>query len=278
MAVTATEVNKLRQYTGAGMMDCKKALEESNGDFDEAVAYLRKKGQKVSAKRADKEANEGRVLAKTNNDYTKGVIISVNCETDFVAKNEDFTNFVEQVADAALESTPNSLNELGELQIEGKPLNTHLEEQMAKIGEKITISNCETLEDNYVIGYNHFGNQIGVLVSFSKGGTDEIKQAAQDIAMQIAAMGPIAVDKDDMPQHLVDQELEVAKEQIRAEGKPDHLVDQIAQGKLKKFYQENTLLNQSYVKDSSKTVKDFLAEIDKDLTVKSFKRLAIGGN
>lgn len=278
MAVTATEVNKLRQYTGAGMMDCKKALEESNGDFDEAVAYLRKKGQKVSAKRADKEANEGRVLAKTNNEGDKGVIIAVNCETDFVAKNQDFSDFVEQIADGALEAKPASLDELGELQIGDKPVNTHLEEQMAKIGEKITISRYEMLEENYVVGYNHFGNQIGVLVAFNKGGSDEIKQAAQDIAMQIAAMGPIAVDENDVPQHLVDQEMEVAKEQVRAEGKPDHLIEKIAQGKLKKFYQDNTLLNQSYVKDSNKTVKDFLAEIDKDLAIKDFKRLAIGGS
>lgn len=277
MAVSASDVNKLRQHTGAGMMDCKKALEESGGDFDEAVNYLRKKGQKVSAKRAEKEANEGRVEALTNKDQTEGVIIAVNCETDFVAKNDDFTNFVHNVAKAALQDAPSNIDELSGINVDGQPVSTQLEDQMAKIGEKITISSYDHLAAEYVVGYNHFGNQIGVLVGFNKAG-DHIKQAAQDIAMQIAAMSPLATDKDRIPQEAVDQELEVAKEQIRQEGKPDHLVDKIAQGKLKKFYQENALLEQEFVKDSKKTVRDFLAEVDKELEVTSFKRIAIGGN
>ncbi len=277
MAISASDVNKLRQHTGAGMMDCKKALEEANGDFDEAVTYLRKKGQKVSSKRAEKEANEGRVQALTNDDQTKGSIIAVNCETDFVAKNEDFSNFVNKVAEAALKDSPNSTEELGEANVDGQTVNSLLEDQMAKIGEKITISSFDILESEYVVGYNHFGNQIGVLVAFNKN-DDAIKEAAQDIAMQIAAMSPLAVDKDSIPEEAVNEELEVAKEQIRQEGKPDHLVDKIAQGKLKKFYEENALLEQAFVKDSKKTVRDFLQEVDKDLEIKAFKRIAIGGN
>lgn len=277
MTVSASDVNKLRQQTGAGMMDCKKALEESDGDFDEAVNYLRKQGQKVSTKRAEKEANEGRVQALTNNDQTKGVIISVNCETDFVAKNEDFSNFVYQVAEAALNHAPNSIEELGGTDVNGQTVNTLVEDQMAKIGERITISSFEVMESEFVMGYNHFGNQIGVLVALNKSG-EEIKQAGIDLAMQIAAMHPIAVDKDSIPEERVNEELEVAKEQIRQEGKPDHLVDKIAQGKLKKFYEENALMEQEFVKDGNKTVKDFLAEVDKDLAIQSFKRSSIGSN
>ncbi len=277
MTISASDVNKLRQQTGAGMMDCKKALEESNGDFDEAVNYLRKQGQKVSTKRAEKEANEGRVQALTNEDQTKGVIISVNCETDFVAKNEDFSNFVYKVAEAALKHTPNSIEELGGTEVDGQTVNTMIEDQMAKIGERITISSFEVLESEFVMGYNHFGNQIGVLVALNKSG-EEIKQAGVDLAMQIAAMHPMAVDKASIPEERVNEELEVAKEQIRQEGKPDHLVDKIAQGKLKKFYEENALMEQEFVKDGDKTVKDFLAEVDKDLAIQSFKRLSIGSN
>lgn len=277
MTVSASDVNQLRQQTGAGMMDCKKALEESNGDFDEAVNYLRKQGQKVSTKRADKEANEGRVQAVTSDDHQKGVIIAVNCETDFVAKNEDFTQFTNQVAEAALDHGPKSIEELGEVAVDGKTVNSLLEDQMAKIGERITISSYDLKEAEYVVGYNHFGNQIGVLVALNKSG-EGIDQAAQDLAMQIAAMKPMAVSKDTIPEERVNEELEVAKEQIRQEGKPDHLVDKIAQGKLKKFYEENALLEQEFVKDSQKTVRDFLAEIDKDLEVKDFKRVSIGSN
>jgi elongation factor Ts len=277
MTVSATDVNKLRQHTGAGMMDCKKALEESNGDFDEAVSYLRKKGAKVSSKRADKEANEGRVEALTTEDRKTGVIIAANCETDFVAKNDDFTHFVKQAAQAALDHKPNDVEALKSATVDGTTVSTMLEDQMAKIGEKITLSTYHLLEGEYVEGYNHFGNQIGVLVAFNKSG-DHIVQPAQDIAMQIAAMGAMAVDRDGIPEDAVNQELEVAKEQIRQEGKPDHLVDKIAQGKLNKFYKENTLLEQEFVKDSEKTVKDFLAEVDSDLKITDFRRIAIGGN
>lgn len=277
MAVSATDVNKLRQHTGAGMMDCKKALEESNGDFDEAVSYLRKKGAKVSSKRADKEANEGRVEALTTEDRKTGVILAANCETDFVAKNDDFTHFVKQSAKAALDHKPDDIEALKEASIDGTTVSTMLEDQMAKIGEKITLSTYHLLEGEYVEGYNHFGNQIGVLVAFNKSG-DHIAQPAQDIAMQIAAMGAMAVDRDGIPEEAINQELEVAKELIRQEGKPDHLVDKIAQGKLNKFYKENTLLEQEFVKDSEKTVKDFLAEVDSNLKITDFRRIAIGGN
>lgn len=275
--ISASDVNKLRQQTGAGMMDCKKALEESNGDFDEAITYLRKQGAKVSSKRADKEANEGRVEALTNDDKTAGVILSANCETDFVAKNEDFTAFVQKAAKAALDHKPADITALGEVRVDDTTVNTLLEDQMAKIGEKLTFSSYYYLEGGYVVGYNHFGNQIGVLVAFNKGG-DHIAQAAQDIAMQIAAMGAMAVTRDGIPTDAVNQELEVAKDQARQEGKPDHIVDKIAEGKLNKFYKEHSLLEQEFVKDSDKTVKDFLAEVDSELEVKDFKRIAIGGN
>lgn len=277
MTISASDVNKLRQHTGAGMMDCKKALEEAKGDFDEAVTYLRKQGAKVSSKRADKEANEGRVEVVTNNDNTAGVILAANCETDFVAKNEDFSSFVKQAANAALEQKPKAIDDLLQVTVDGTTLNSLLEDQMAKIGEKITISTYDLKESEYVVGYNHFGNQIGVLVAFNKSG-DHIEQPAQDIAMQIAAMGAMAVTREGIPQEAVDQELEVAKDQIRQEGKPEHLVDKIAEGKLNKFYKENTLLEQEFVKDSNKTVKDFLAEVDSELEVKDLKRIAIGGN
>ena len=275
--ISASEVNKLRQHTGAGMMDCKKALENSNGDFDEAITYLRKQGAKVSTKRSDKEANEGRVEAVTNNQQTAGVILAANCETDFVAKNEDFTHFTQKVAQAALEHKPADKEGLGQIAVDDTTVNTMLEDQMAKIGEKLTISSYHYLEGGYVVGYNHFGNQIGVLVAFNKSG-DHITQPAQDIAMQIAAMSAMAVKREDIPEDAIQQELEIAKDQARQDGKPDHIVDKIAEGKLNKFYKENTLLEQEFVKDSDKTVKDFLAEIDSELEVKSFKRIAIGGN
>lgn len=273
--ISASDVNKLRQQTGAGMMDCKKALEESDGDFDEAINYLRKQGAKVSTKRADKEAKEGRVEALTNDNNTAGVILAANCETDFVAKNEDFTSFVQQAATAALKHKPGDITALGEATIDDSTVNTMLEDQMAKIGEKLTISTYHYMEAEYVVGYNHFGNQIGVLAAFNKGG-EHVKQAAQDVAMQIAAMGALAVSREDVPQESVEQELEVAKEQARQEGKPDHIVDKIAEGKLNKFYKESTLMEQEFVKDGDKTVKDFLAEVDSELQVKDFRRIAIG--
>lgn len=275
MGISASDVNKLRKATGAGMMDCKKALEESGGDFDAAVDFLRKKGQKVSAKRSEREASEGQVIAKTGPDRKKGILVSVNCETDFVAKNEDFIKFAEDVANKALETFPENLDKLLEQTIDGKSISSHLEEKMGKIGEKIEISDYYKLEGEDITAYNHLNNKIGVLVSLS--GSVPV-QTGRDIAMQVAAMSPIAIDEDGIPKDVVDRELEIAKDQIKQEGKPEHLLDKIARGKLKKFFKENTLLNQQFVKDPSQTVSQVLSEVNSDLKITGFKRISVGSN
>lgn len=276
MAITAADVNKLRKTTGAGMMDCKKALTETSGDFEAAVDYLRKKGQKVSAKRSDREATEGVVISKTSEDDTKGVIISLNCETDFVARNEDFIQTANDIATIALDKMPDSLEELKSLQMNGNSrIEDVLNDQMAKIGERIDVNSYEKAEGKKVVAYNHIGNKIGVLVALTEGGTGA-DDAGRDIAMQIAAMNPVGVDRGDVDERTVQRELEIAREQIVAEGKPAELADKIAQGKLNKFYKENTLLNQDYVKDPSKTVKQRLQEVGPNVTVTGFKRVELG--
>ncbi|MEX0968438.1 MAG: translation elongation factor Ts [Bacteroidia bacterium] len=278
MSITAKDVNKLRQVTGAGMMDCKKALQETNGDFEAAIDYLRKKGQKVSEKRSDREATEGVVIAKTSDDHKRGIVIALSCETDFVAKNADFIEIANKFADEALKSMPATLDELKQKQVDDKAIADHLTDQMGKIGEKIDLSEYERVESEHVLAYNHLGNKIGVLVAMSKGGSNgEVSQAGRDVAMQIAAMNPVALDKDQVDSRTVEREIEIAREQIRAEGKPDNLVDKIAEGKLNKFYKERTLLNQDFVKDPSKTVKKLLEDIDKELKITDFKRVEIGG-
>ena len=273
--ISASEVNKLRQATGAGMMDCKKALVEANGDFEAAIDYLRKKGAKVAAGRQDRESNEGVVIAKTTEDGKKGVIVEVNCETDFVAKNADFIAFGEQIANAAIENSPANLEELLALEINGEKVSDLLLDQTGKIGEKIGVSKYETLTGDKIVAYIHGNYRLGVLVQLNSGveGTEE---AGKDVAMQIAAMNPIAVDKDGVDSSTIERELEIAKEQIRAEGKPEEMVEKIAQGKLNKFYKENTLLNQEFVKDSSLTISQFLDKVSKGLTVISFKRVQLG--
>lgn len=273
--ISASEVNKLRQATGAGMMDCKKALVEANGDFEAAIDYLRKKGAKVAAGRQDRESNEGVVIAKTTEDGKKGVIVEVNCETDFVAKNADFIAFGEQIANAAIENSPANLEELLALEINGEKVSDLLLDQTGKIGEKIGVSKYETLTGDKIVAYIHGNYRLGVLVQLNSGveGTEE---AGKDVAMQIAAMNPIAVDKDGVDSSTIERELEIAKEQIRAEGKPEEMVEKIAQGKLNKFYKENTLLNQEFVKDSSLTISQFLDKVSKGLTVVSFKRVQLG--
>lgn len=273
--ISASEVNKLRQATGAGMMDCKKALVEANGDFEAAIDYLRKKGAKVAAGRQDRESNEGVVIAKTTEDGKKGVIVEVNCETDFVAKNADFIAFGEQIANAAIENSPANLEELLALEINGEKVSDLLLDQTGKIGEKIGVSKYETLTGDKIVAYIHGNYRLGVLVQLNSGveGTEE---AGKDVAMQIAAMNPIAVDKDGVDSSTIERELEIAKEQIRAEGKPEEMVEKIAQGKLNKFYKENTLLNQEFVKDSSLTIAQFLDKVSKGLTVVSFKRVQLG--
>lgn len=273
--ISAADVNKLRQQTGAGMMDCKKALTEAGGDFDAAVDYLRKKGAKVSASRSDRDAQEGAVIAKTTADGSEGVIIELNCETDFVAKNADFVAFAEDIASLAIEQKPASLEELLALELNGISLSDRVLDETGKIGEKIAVSTYETLSAPKVVAYIHGNNRIGVLVGLSADaeGADD---AGKDVAMQIAAMNPAAIDKDDVDQATVNRELEIAAEQIRAEGKPEAMIEKIAQGKLNKFYKDNTLLNQEFVKDSSKTVRQMLDHIQKGLSVTAFKRKMLG--
>jgi elongation factor Ts len=275
MEITAADIAKLRKLTGAGMMDCKVALNESGGDFNLAIEYLRKKGQKISAKRADREASEGVIIAKTNADNTKGVIVELNCETDFVAKNADFVKFANEIATEALNRNPQSLDELKNYEINKVKISDLLNDQVARIGEKIELNSFRFLNGNFVSSYIHLGNKIGVLVSFNKSNLTDLVEKGKDIAMQIAAMNPIAVDKDNVSQEIIQKEIEIAKEQVKNEGKPDAIAEKIALGKLNKFFQENTLLNQDFVKDSSKTVRQFLQEIDKELLPEGFIRVAI---
>jgi elongation factor Ts len=274
--ISAADVNKLRQLTGAGMMDCKKALTETNGDFDAAVDYLRKKGQKISAARADRDAKEGAVIAKTSADKKTGVVILLACETDFVAKNDDFVAFANEVADLALANKPADLDALKALTMGSVTLAERLMEQVGKIGEKVDVTRYEILEGDNLVPYIHAGNRLGVLVSLTSAPNETNFVAGKDVAMQIAALNPLALDKGDVDASVVAREIEVAKEQVRAEGKPENMIEKIAEGKLGKFYKESTLLNQEFVKDSSKTIAQMLDGVEKGLTVKAFKRVALG--
>jgi elongation factor Ts len=273
--ITAADVNKLRQQTGAGMMDCKKALTEANGDFEAAIDNLRKKGAKVAASRQDRESNEGVVIAKTTADGKRGVIVEFNCETDFVAKNADFVAFANSIADLAIEKNPASLEELTNLELNGEKLADTIISKTGTIGEKVGVSKFETVTGEKVIAYIHGNYRLGVLVSLSTNpsNADEI---GKDVAMQIAAMNPVAIDKGDVDSKTIERELEIAKDVIRAEGKAEEMVEKIAAGKLNKFYKDSTLLNQEFVKDSSKTVAQFLNDVEKGLTVTAFKRVQLG--
>ena len=273
--ITAADVNKLRQQTGAGMMDCKKALTEANGDFEAAIDNLRKKGAKVAASRQDRESNEGVVFAKTTADGKRGIIVEFNCETDFVAKNADFVAFANSIADLAVEKNPASLEELTNLELNGEKLADTIISKTGTIGEKVGVSKFETITGEKVIAYIHGNYRLGVLVALSTNpaSADEI---GKDVAMQIAAMNPVAIDKDDVDSKTIERELEIAKDVIRAEGKPEEMVEKIAAGKLNKFYKDSTLLNQEFVKDSSKTVAQFLNDVEKGLTVTAFKRVQLG--
>ena len=273
--ITAADVNKLRQQTGAGMMDCKKALTEANGDFEAAIDYLRKKGAKVAASRQDRESKEGVVIAKTTADGKRGVIIEFNCETDFVAKNADFVAFANSIADLAVEKNPASLEELTNLELNGEKLADSIISKTGTIGEKVGVSKFETVTGEKVIAYIHGNYRLGVLVALSANpaSADEV---GRDVAMQIAAMNPVAIDKTDVDSKTIERELEIAKDVIRAEGKPEEMVEKIAAGKLNKFYKDSTLLNQEFVKDSSKSVAQFLNDVDKGLTVTAFKRVQLG--
>jgi len=273
--ITAADVNKLRNQTGAGMMDCKKALMESEGDFEAAIDYLRKKGAKVSASRSDREANEGVVLAKVNAEGNKGLIVALSCETDFVAKNADFIALAHSITDLALAHFPASHEALMDLSLNGEKISNIILDQTGKIGEKISISRFEVVETPKVVAYIHANNKLAVLVGLNQAGAG-IEEAGKDVCMQIAAMNPIAIDKDQVDSTTIERELEIAREQIRAEGKPEEMVNKIAQGKLNKFYKDSTLLNQEFVKDSSKTIAQMLDSVHKGLTVTAFKRVVLG--
>ena len=271
-AITAAEINKLRQQTGAGMMDCRKALVESNGDFEAAIDYLRKKGQKVAALRGDREAKEGVVIARTTEDHKTGYIINVSCETDFVSKNDDYIAFAQSIMDAAVANNSNSAEALNSVKIGNETVADKLNEQVAKIGEKISVSKFEKIEAPYVASYIHGANRMGVLVGLNKPN----EEAGKDVAMQIAAMNPIAIDQSSVPAETVERERNIAIEQIKAEGKPAEMAEKIAAGKINKFFKESTLLAQDFVKDGNKSVGDFLKGLDPDLKVLSFKRVALG--
>ncbi len=277
VTISAAEVNKLRQQTGAGMMDCRKALMESNGDFENAIDYLRKKGQKVAANRSDREAKEGVVIAKANADSTYGVVVNLSSETDFVAKNAEFIAFANQLTDIALETKASSVDDLKAAKMDSATVGEKLMEMVAKIGEKIDINRLESISADSVVPYIHSGYRIGVLVGMNQAANEGIITAGKDVAMQIAAMNPLAVDANNVSEETIAREKAIAIEQIMAEGKAADMAEKIAAGKLNKFFKDNTLLPQAFVKDNSKSVGDYLSSVAKGLTVVSFKRIAVGG-
>lgn len=275
MKITASQVNELRKKTGAGMMDCKKALVEAEGDMEQAITILRKKGQKVAAKRGENEASEGLVIAKTFDNDTKGAILSLNCETDFVAKNSDFYAFVDSIVDAAIKSGVTNKEDLlnakfnDELTVAEK-----ITEQIGVVGEKLEITNFAIISDAAVVAYNHPGNQVATIVAITSN-TDAAKDAGKQVAMQAAAMAPIALDKDGIAPEVIAKEVEIGKELAIKEGKPAEMAEKIAQGRLNKFFKENTLLSQAFIKDNKKSVQQFLNDTEKDLTVTDFKRVTL---
>jgi elongation factor Ts len=273
--ITAADVKKLRDMTDAGMMDCKKALEATEGDFEAAVDFLRKQGMKLAAKRADREATEGVVMAKIHSSRNYGIIVKVSCETDFVAKNENFIAFATLLADFALEHRPADLAAMLDMELDGVKISERVAEQVGKIGEKIELAQYEHTSSSQVAAYIHAGYRAAVLVAINQENA-EAYEAAKDVAMQVAAMKPIALDKDDVDPAVVAREIEVVKDLTRQEGKPEEMVEKIAAGRLNKFYKEMTLLNQEYVKDNSKSVAQYLDSVSKGLTVKSFRYVYLG--
>ncbi len=276
VAITAADINKLRQATGAGMMDCRKALTETGGDFEGAIDWLRKQGQKVAAKRSDREAKEGVIIAQTSADKKTGFIITISSETDFVSKNADFIAFAQSIADAAVANDVKSAEELSEVTVGGAKVSDLINDKLASIGEKIGIARFERVEAPYVASYIHGAYRMGVLVALNK----EAAEAGRDVAMQIAAMNPLAVDADSVPAETIERERAIVIETMKADpkmaGKPDEMVAKIAEGKLNAFFKEQTLVAQAFVKDNSKTVADYLKSVDKDLVVTKFVRVALG--
>jgi elongation factor Ts len=272
VTITAQDINKLRQATGAGMMDCRKALTESNGDFEAAIDWLRKQGQKVAAKRSDREAKEGVVIAKPTADNKAGIVLCISCETDFVSKNADFVAFATSIADAAISADVKSVDELNAVEINGAKVADLINDKLAAIGEKIEIQKFERVEAPFVTSYIHGANRMGVLVGLSVAAED----AGKDVAMQIAAMNPLAIDETGVDIATLEREKEIAIEQIKAEGKPAEMAEKIAAGKVNRFLKDNTLLAQPFVKDNAKSVGDYLKSVDANLTVTAFKRVALG--
>ncbi|HRE52781.1 MAG TPA: translation elongation factor Ts [Flavitalea sp.] len=274
--ITAADINKLRQATGAGMMDCRKALTETNGDFEAAIDWLRKKGAKVAALRGDREAKEGVVIAQTTADNKTGIAFCVSCETDFVSKNADFIAFAQSIGNAAIQNNVANIEELNSTAINGAKIADLINDKLASIGEKIGITKFERIDAEYVASYIHGANRIGVLVGLNK----EAAEAGKDIAMQIAAMNPVALDADSVPAATIERERAIVTEQIQADpkmaGKPAEMIAKIADGKLNAFFKEQTLLAQVFVKDGSKSVGDYLKSVDPSLQVKAFKRVALG--
>ena len=272
-AINAADVAKLRRVTLAGMMDCKKALEESDGNFDKAIEIIRKKGQAVANKRADREASEGVVLSKVSSDGKTGVMIVLNSETDFVAKNADFLALANKILDLAVTKKPANLDGLKSLQMDGGKVGDKVIEYIGIIGEKLDLSYFEKIVAAHVQAYIHPGNRLATLVGFTKSGIDV--QVYKDIAMQIAAMNPVAIDKDLVPESVIAQEIEIGKEQAKRDGKPEEMLEKIAQGKLSKFFKESTLLNQDFVKNNKITIRQYLQSVSKDLTITEFKRFTL---
>ncbi len=270
--ITASDINKLRQATGAGMMDCRKALTESNGDFEAAIDWLRKQGQKVAAKRSDREAKEGVVIAMTTEDKKTGIVLCISCETDFVSKNADFVAFAQSIADAAIAHNVKSTEELGNVEINGAKVSDMINDKLAAIGEKIEIQKFERVDAPYVASYIHGAYRMGVLV----GMTHEAADAGKDVAMQIAAMNPLAIDESAIDAATIAREKDIAIEQIKAEGKPAEMAEKIALGKVNKFLKDNTLLAQPFVKDNAKSVAEYLKQTNADLKLTEFKRVALG--
>jgi elongation factor Ts len=272
--ITAAEVNNLRKMTGAGMMDCKKALIESDGDVEKAIDILRKKGQKIAAKRADKAASEGVVLSGTNESGTFAAVVMVNCETDFVAKNQDFIDFTKSVLDVAIANEAKNADELNALELNGRSVADQISDQMGKIGEQIKLGGYEVIEAAKTFSYIHQGNRLATVLGLNM--NEGVDQVGHELAMQVAAMAPVAVDKDDVEKSVIDKEMEIGMDQARQEGKPEAMLEKIATGKVNKFLKENTLLNQVFVRDGKKIVRDYLKETNGELTVTGFKRVMLG--
>jgi len=271
--IKASDVGKLRKMTGAGMMDCKKALTEAQGDFDNAVKLIRERGLAIANKRADREATEGACVTKVSADGKFAVALTINCETDFVAKNDDFLGFANQIADIAIANKCASMEDLMACDFEGKPLNEQILVKSGVVGEKLDLSKYETLVGEFVVPYIHSNNKIATLVALNK---VVDAQVGRDVAMQIAAMNPVSLDKDDVPAEIIERELEIGRQQAANEGKPEAMLDKIAQGKLGKFFKESTLLQQAFIKDGKMSVVQYLQSVDKDLTATAFKRFSLG--